>query len=598
MKNPYPALLILFVGWFAALGWAQDVKDPVPLQSCPGVERLDAKDRFIATLRLDDRRGGALGFEVLPQDGTYFSEPILRGKFNRNGVARVELPRSAAKLEGRRPSIRARLVEPGYQATWGGFRDMRYKPASETGEWNFRLQAKRGGTALVHIVDSHGAPQAAQLDWRQAGDPRSIPLESIHRQSLNETGAYLLHFAEDMRVDLLGIRSIRAGCMAGSLLNVPLRVAGPPQVFQLTMNGDGVARGWARYPNGSSPERLTIQAHWAGPLDNAELLDLCASPLDDWALQAEGLIQRALWLDSEGEFHADGLRPGNWRFEANGQWLRSPQGRSIFSVPGGEEPVPFLTFELPKPPKGIGQVSSYLEKLRSPFDEPVEAVPVDESLGTLQIRAKGKGFGIRGDVDLFVYRTSDGALVDRTVWGIAELEARVAPGQYTVRAVGRSPMRTCGFDPREPRRFGESEMQVEVARGQRTQHVLEIAAGGYLNIHGVGKANANGRLATLQDMAPSPSIRSLYPLSLRSSSFELHLVKDSGRQIPVNWYPVKGDSLRGTEPLWPFNEPHRSECLPTGTFQLIARLPGGRTVQSEVKIESGVTTDVTLFFED
>lgn len=141
-------------------------------------------------------------------------------------------------------------------------------------------------------------------------------------------------------------------------------------------------------------------------------------------------------------------------------------------------------------------------------------------------------------------------------------------------------------------------MEVEVFQGKRTKQDLEIAAGGFLSINLMGKAGANDRLAALQDMSTSPSLQFLGPLSLRASRPTIHLVSESGSRSIVAWYPPTGLYNRGAEHLWPLNAMHRSECLPTGTFQLLARLPGGRTAQAEVTIESKRTTDVTLRFED
>ncbi len=151
------------------------------------------------------------------------------------------------------------------------------------------------------------------------------------------------------------------------------------------------------------------------------------------------------------------------------------------------------------------------------------------------------------------------------------------------------------MSPHKPRRLGRSKMVVEVLPNRLTKKKLEIELGGHLEITLQGNATPSDRMATLRDR---PAMNGhWYSPALWSSRPTIQIQSTDGFHADVTWYPQVGPRDRGVERHWPFGETHRSECLPNGPFVLTARLPGGRTAQAQVTIESGKTTQVTLRFE-
>ncbi len=525
-------------------------------------------------------------FEVLPWGAPPTAEAIFQGVTDRNGLARVELPRTAADGWHERSGINARVVEPGYQLRQGG---RRIHVGKGSGRLHFNLPLHSGSTQFVHVVDGEGQAANALLEWRRAGDPRSVLDPSITVEDALPKGWKALHYTQTIDVDVLATREMHPRGGAGSALNISLVLGKRPGPLTIALQGGDQLEGVVHYADGQPAKDAHIWMFWAGPQDPDELVSICARPLDEWALQSRGLIRKYVRNGPGGKFIVRGLRPGFYKFQSGRAWVRSEAGENLFPSSPANAQAESCSLQLPTPPKPLSSEAA-LESLLG--DGP--NIPDGAPRGTLDIRALGRGAGVQRDVELVVTALSGGPTVARTEFSRDQLRVDLPPGLYRVLAIGGSPWGGCGFDPHEPRRFGRSEKVVEVFDGKLTEEKIEIRVGGFLEIDLQGQAVANDRLATLRDLTIPPGV--WYGPGLRSSRPELHLVAQDGRKEQVSWYPPSGRGNRGVELHWPFGEPYRSECLPTGTFQLIARMPGGRTAQAEVSIQSGKTTKVTLRF--
>ncbi len=588
------SVLLLLAGFFLQpLAHGQELDESIPIQHAPGVEDLPENERFIATLRTWGDLPGPVHFEVLPFDAPPTARAIFQGVTDRNGLARVELPRTAADGWHERSGINARVVEPGYQLRQGG---RRIHVGKGSGRLHFNLPLHSGSTQFVHVVDGEGQGANAYLEWRRAGDPRSVLSPSITMEDAFTKGWRALHFTQTMDVDVLATREMHPEGGAGSALNISLVLGKRPDPLTITLRGEDQLACVVRYADGQPAKHASFRMFWAGPQDPDELVSICARPLDEWALQSQGLIRKYVKTGPGGELIARGLRPGFYKFQSGRAWVHAKAGKNLFPSSPANAQAESCSLQIPRPnelpPSPFDGRPKKPERDRFLGDGP--DIPDGAPRGTLDIRAVGRGAGIQRDVHLFVTPLNGGSQIANTRFLRSRLRVDLPPGPYRVVAIGGSPGGGCGFDSHEPRRLGRSEKVVQVFEDKLTEEKIEIGVGGFLEIDLKGHAVANDRLVTLRDLTIPPG--NWYGPGLRSSRPELHLVARDGRKEEVSWYPQSGHSNRGAEIYWPFGESHRSECLPTGTFQLIARMPGGRTAQAEVSIQSGKTTKVTLRF--
>jgi len=70
----------------------------------------------------------------------------------------------------------------------------------------------------------------------------------------------------------------------------------------------------------------------------------------------------------------------------------------------------------------------------------------------------------------------------------------------------------------------------------------------------------------------------------------------------VSFAAISGEGTSGygthIHRRWPFGETHKSEMLPTGTFELTAITLSGRKVTQHIRIEPGETLDLVLKIPD
>ena len=299
-------------------------------------------ETFTATI-LTRRNGlGVVRFEVLAPDGGVMDEPIYRGATNAQGLAKVELPRSAASLGMHRGTLKVRTIEPGFQSLLG-FSNGSWSKGTE--DFTFYLPMEKGGTVFVQTVDKTGQAVPMGVSWRTSGIPLSEGTEAISRQGGGSSGWSAFHFKEDMNVDFLASSTRN---YSGSLVNVPLRVDNSPTQLQLDVDQGTSKRGRVLDLDGAPISGLSVNACWAGPEAIDDLMEMCEAPLNDWGLQASGALYKYSTTNDEGFFSVNGLRPGLYRLSAKGIALLTGGDKGpFFAVRGGVQQEAALVFELP-----------------------------------------------------------------------------------------------------------------------------------------------------------------------------------------------------------------------------------------------------------
>lgn len=592
MEKRFTFILALALLVLLPLAEAQDDEASLPIQQAPGVEKLAEDERAIVTLRTWGGIWEPVTFEVLPLQGAPNAEPIMQGVTNGEGLARVELPRSEIADWDDSRGIHVRVAQSGFQSRLGGQRTRRFM-----GEQNQQvgLPVVRGTTAFVEVVDEAGLPAPAGLRWRIAGDPFSVGDPRASTKAYGD-GWYQLHFSEDVCLDLYAEHPHYLGGKAGSLFGVRLKAGEEPQVLRITLRGDGGLQGVVRPHEGALARPMVVEAHWAGPLDPKELHVICSKPLDDWELQSRGIIRASIATDRDGRFRTGGLRPGFYKFACQGKWV-IPEGTDGFvRVGGGGAPVSEVSLVITEDPRPDIFRRSY-PKIR--LLDPVSWTPEHEDHGLLEVNAVGQGGEAWGRFDITVVHAESGEMVDGVEFLDSRFVAEVPAGSYRIVVEGAPRFTRNCFGARisyMSRKYGRAKKTVEVLAGKHNLKTVEVELGGFIAIDFRGAVNSKDRMAVLQTLSGDPSY--LSDRVQESCQPKVHLNGSGAPNGALHWQLPPGVRNPWISDFWPLNETRTSGCLPTGTFELVARLPGGRSARSQVTIASGETTPVTLRFAD
>ncbi len=172
------------------------------------------------------------------------------------------------------------------------------------------------------------------------------------------------------------------------------------------------------------------------------------------------------------------------------------------------------------------------------------------------------------------------------------------PGKYRVVLEGKASMDSHHGILMTPRRYGRTEAVVIVEAGGDHSVNLDLAHGGHLEIKVEAEPNATDLEALQKKYPQTPSDAEWLLDHSRTASIQIRRRHFISEFVTFSGFSMEHTSSAGTHLLraWPFGEQHKSEMLPSGTYELIATTPGGRKLVQTIEIKEDQTLDLTLKF--
>jgi hypothetical protein len=176
------------------------------------------------------------------------------------------------------------------------------------------------------------------------------------------------------------------------------------------------------------------------------------------------------------------------------------------------------------------------------------------------------------------------------------LSLSLPTGSYRVVVDGAALIESHHGTLMDGRAHGRFEETVDIIVGKPARLEARLPQGARLALRVNGKVREDDRRA-VQDRWPLDEDGVEYWAELASTA----LVANSRWPVPVKFrYEMTGTSAAGTHlrSCLALETEGVSEILPAGRFQLVGRLPGGRTMSVPVELVDGQTTKAELVFAD
>jgi hypothetical protein len=329
-------------------------------------------------------------------------------------------------------------------------------------------------------------------------------------------------------------------------------------------------------------------------------------------------------VDSDGEPLAAGEVEASFqRYSYPTSWPSSPavlvyscgsDGRVDMRHPErgvGQDPI---VFELPPGWYAVGAIGGgfdgsfeLVEVSPGSSRHPVTLRAAPFELGTVQVSVTAGAAELRGegyaepDFDLTLEHLGTGAvLLTKSQYRPKfPLEFQAPPGRYRIEVRGEPFIDDHHGTLITPRSLGQAEAEVLLIAGQTVNAQLEITRGAHLTLSLEGQANQADRRAAV-DQNPWLEEQETDQVTRYAGLARVEL-RTPGRR-PETVYHIEeweGSSAAGTHRTsgWALGETDTSQMVSAGTYALVARLPGGREVEREVRLEPGQTVRVELKFQ-
>jgi len=264
--------------------------------------------------------------------------------------------------------------------------------------------------------------------------------------------------------------------------------------------------------------------------------------------------------------------------------------RYLVGAQGGGFPGELQVVEVPS---GAGRVSVEL------------LAPPPRELGSVSISILHAGRELTGrardEPEFDVYLES----LDTAVVLLSRKEYRetapfvlTAPaGRYRVVAEGRPYVEHHHGVLMTERDLGRSEVEFDLVAGDTRELMLELDLGTRIELTLAGEGTAGDRAAVLTEWPWLGEPGREEELAAFAARARVYLLRPGRRPEPVYFTTEWGaTSAAGThlEERWPPGAKHVSQVLPTGSYRLVARMPGGRTAAVTVTLRQGETSAVEL----
>lgn len=235
----------------------------------------------------------------------------------------------------------------------------------------------------------------------------------------------------------------------------------------------------------------------------------------------------------------------------------------------------------------------------------VEVVVVasrEDVRGTLSIVIRDpQGRTVTGACSIRIADVEDGTTLirdDMTLGGSTPRVHRLPEGRYRVVIRGEAYVDDHHGTVMRPTATGSVEHGVEIVRGQTTDLLAELPVGARIRLKLTGDLSPADSQAVVEAHPPGTTFGGGVELfAARARTF---LVRPHRRPIPVIWpWELRGSSGAGTHlGTWvALGDEVTSDPVPSGEYELVARLPGGREARAYVRLVDGVTTEVALAFD-
>lgn len=226
---------------------------------------------------------------------------------------------------------------------------------------------------------------------------------------------------------------------------------------------------------------------------------------------------------------------------------------------------------------------------------------------SVRVRWRGREIGGRGwplDVTLRSIEGDACLLALDTNASAPPLVLHAPAGAYRIAVEGRANVNWYGV-VWHPREAGRTEREIVLAPGRTTDVELEIGDGAKLEVSLDGVSTEADRQAVwggrfVPYVASGDAAAREAATERLAGQAQLYLVSDDRQREPVLFVEEawEGTSAAGLHlnDRWPLGTTRVSECVPAGTYTLVARLPGGREARAEVELLEGSVTPVFLRF--
>ncbi len=222
--------------------------------------------------------------------------------------------------------------------------------------------------------------------------------------------------------------------------------------------------------------------------------------------------------------------------------------------------------------------------------------------GKVTVKLQRRGFNIgnsryHDDLGLWIADLDSGwPLVSRGKYDKGPSTFSLPPGRYRAVLEGRPFVDSHHGTLMTPRQAGRAEQIIEVHPGSEQTITLNMNSGGRLEIKLTGTATPEDKAAIKKRY----NITDSNPPWLEEESRKAKITLSAPNFLsePVLYSAEDGHDTSSfgihLQRGWPLGKTHRSEVLPTGTYQLTATMPAGRSISTQVTIEENEVHQVTL----
>lgn len=225
------------------------------------------------------------------------------------------------------------------------------------------------------------------------------------------------------------------------------------------------------------------------------------------------------------------------------------------------------------------------------------------ALGKLTVLPKRRGREFRAshgsNIELWVADFESGLpLVSGVGRKNAPTEFTLPEGKYRVVLEGQPNVGSSHGILFNPRMYGRAEAIVEIKSGGEHTVALDLQPGGYINISVQGESNADDLESLHKQFPGNPAGTDWLVEYGRTTRIQIRRKHFLTEHVMFSGFSMEGSSAAGThlQRAWPFGEQHRSQMLPTGTYELLVTTHGGRQIVKTVEIKEGRTLELALEF--
>ncbi len=187
-------------------------------------------------------------------------------------------------------------------------------------------------------------------------------------------------------------------------------------------------------------------------------------------------------------------------------------------------------------------------------------------------------------------------LISRGRFEAGPSEFSLPPGKYRLVLEGRPLIDTHHGSLLTRRRAGRVEQIVQVQSGVEQSIDLSMNSGGRILLTVDGQARPEDKEAIKQRFPNSDIDTPRFAPMYESATVEIRALRFLTEPVQYSTMDAEDTSSFGRhlQDRWPLGKTEKSEVLPTGTYQLISTMPGGRTTSTQITIEENKTLEVTL----